>query len=244
MPPRIQRGRAQHEQVAGNLKRQIIAGDLPEGARLPVRLIEQRFKIGHTVAQDAHALLKSWRLIRVTTDGTFVTGLRAKWGPQQRLHATTFPPTEHVEVLTAKIIPAPEYVIPILHLRPSPDGTIRVLRREWVSSEHGDGDTLIPAALTVTWNHPAAAEQAPELLTLQPLPNGAHLIAGRKITGGWAGCEARPIEDDGREAPLLNLPLDAHVLGEVWEWWAGGQVIEYGESARAERRVIEWELEP
>lgn len=218
MPPRFERGRAQHRQAADYLKGQILSGELPEGTPLPVRQIAQQLQVGQTVAQRAHGHLKTEGLVNVTPAGTFVTARRAKPGPQFQLRATAWPSHERIEVTAASIeviTPAWEYIIPILGLLPDPeDGMYQVTRRELVTYERTETGTLRPYALTVTWYTVAAAAVVPELLLPDPLEapsTGVRLLAtrtGRRIHPGRVGWEARPVKADGREVPLLQLPDD------------------------------------
>ena len=245
--PEIERREPQHLQIASYYKRQILDGEIRSGDQLPsVRAIGAEWHVAHGIAQRAVEHLKTEGLVRTGPDGTFANGHRAKYGPQQRLRAANFPAAERVEILTAGMIEAPAYVVPILGLLEVKPGFYPVIRREWLTYEDGDS----PFMLSASWCPAEVARSVPELMALAPLPDpggAAKLIAertGRPITWGRTGREARQIKDDGREGPLLGLPADARVLAEVYQWASGDDVLEYGEYVLIEGRVIESDMEP
>jgi len=245
--PRAKRQEPLHLQIAGHYKRMILDGVIRSGDRLPsVREITREWDVGQNTAQRAVDHLKTEGLVRTGPDGTFANGQRAKYGPQQRLRSATFPGAERVEILTAGLVEAPAYVVPILGLLEVKPGFYPVVRREWLTYENGD----TPFMLSVSWCPAESGRYAPELLAAEPLPDpggAAKLIAertGRLITWGRSGREARQVKDDGRECPLLGLPPDARVLAEVYVWTSGDDVLEYGEFVVIEGRVIESDMEP
>ena len=240
-----------HIQVAEELKRQIQSGDLPVGAKLPsVRALSQQKRISYPVAQRVIHYLDTEGLVTTSPQGTFAAPGRVLYGPQQRSRGVTFPASQRVEIRFAEEVEAPAYIRPILG--PDPDGgpgePLRVIRREWVSYDWQDGGE-VPFMLSVSWCPRWARVQAPELLAAFPLPgmgSAAELIAARtrrEITGSHDAHEARPIKDDGREGPLLRLPKDTVILGEVYQWWSGEQTLEYLEFITLQRIVIESDTE-
>lgn len=244
MSPKAERHEPLHLQISGHYKKKMLDGEIAPGARLPsVRDIATEWEVGQETAARAIQQLKTAGLVRTGPDGTFALGRREKYGPQQRIRAVTFPPSERVEILAAEVIRAPEYVVPILGLIGSQP---LVARREWITYE----DSNVPFMLSVTWCARRYTEQVPELLALFPLPDAggaAKLIAsrtGREITWGVSAREARHIQDDGREGPLLRLPRDGHVLAETYVWACGDDIVEYGEYILPENRVIESDMEP
>ena len=245
--PKAVRNEPLHLQIAGHYKRMIQTGQIASGGRLPsVREIRDEWEVGHQTAQRALSHLQTEGLVRSGPDGTFANGKRTKYGPQQRMRTTGFPAAERIEILSAELVTAPAYIVPILDPLEAMQGFWPVVRREWVLYEAGD----VPYVLWVSWCPAEAAEAVPELLQKAPLPdpgNEALLIAertGRPITWGHSGREARPIKDDGREGPLLRLAPGAHVLAEVYQWASGDDVLEYGEYVVIEGRVIESDMEP
>lgn len=257
MSPKARRSEPLHLQIASHYKAGILDGRIGDGDQLPsVRDIAEEWDVGQQTAARAIEHLKTEGLVRtVTGRGTFAVAGRAKPGPQQRLLATAYPAAERVLVLSAGLVAAPAYVVPILGLldlgdKPGPlevkPGFWPVIRREWVTYEN-DTD---PFMLSVSWCWPEAAGAVPELLTPEPLPDpggAAKLIAartGQVLTWGRCGWEARWPLDDGREAPLLGLPGPAPVLAQVSIWAAGDEVLEYREDVLRERKVIEADVAP
>ena len=248
--PEVQHEKPAYEQIADYYKRKILDGELREGAQLPsVRAIlgEWEGVNSSLTVQDAIKELKSEGLVyTVRGKGTFVSTRRVKAGPQHRIRSTTFRGAERVEIRGAERIPAPEYVVPLLDLKPRADGVTRVIRREWLTYDLED----VPFMLSVSWHAPDAAEAVPELLSLVPLPGsgvGARVIAertGREVTWGRSRREARLIKADGREGPLLRLPKRSACLAETYKWGSGKTVLEYGEYILPLGRVIESDMEP
>ncbi len=242
--PKAQRKIPLHLQVAGYYKEQILSGSLSSGERVPaVRDLASEWGTGLNTAQRAVELLRTWGLVKTSTQGTFVSGYRAKLGPQQRLRAMTIPGTEEVRVTAAERVRAPDYVVS--HLAMDDSKGFQVIRREWVTS-----DDTGPFMLSVSWIPVAHLSQVPELLDLTPLPapgSAAKLISertGLAVTWGKCWVEARKILDDGREGPALGLPAGSPVLAQVYDWGSGESYLEYGEYIVKEGRVIESDMEP
>ena len=129
------------------------------------------------------------------------------------------------------MIPAPEYVVPILGVTPyGPGGAAWVIRREQVSYDPDDA----PLMLAVQWFPVSLADAVPELRGPGRLPPGEAIAlirerAGRDVTRWSQSYEARQILDDGREGPLMNLLPGAYVQAVTWTWGDDQDVIEYGE---------------
>jgi GntR family transcriptional regulator len=240
-----------HIQIAEKLKRQIISGDLPAGARLPsVRALAEAEGVSHPAAQRAIDYLKTERLVTTTAQGTFAAPGRTVYGPQQQSRGVTFPASQRDDILSAEIVAAPRYIWPILGLH-KPDAPLQapaVIRREWVSYTWERGSE-IPLRLSVSWCPRWAEEPVPELLAAFPLPgtgNAAELIAartGRELTWAHEAYEARTPLDDGREGPLLRLPKTAPIQAVVYQWAAGDDTLEYLEFIQPQGRVIEVDVE-
>jgi DNA-binding transcriptional regulator YhcF (GntR family) len=240
--PRAQRSTPVHRQIYEWFAERIAEGapGFTPGDKLPsIRETARSWEVGFQAAQSAYDLLQSARLVESRgKTGTFVLEPRNILGPQQRQHAPRVPAAERVRVTAAELIDAPAYIVPILNLRRP-----QVIRREWVTS-----DSTGPFMLSVSWTDSIFAVTAPELLALEPLPDGltaAHLAARRSglvLDWGRASREAREVKDDGRESTLLGR--GAHCLAEVYVWGSGEDVIEYGEFIVAENRVVESDMEP
>lgn len=250
MSPRAQRHLPLHRQIYDWLAERITAGreGFRPGDKLPsIRDTAQEWNVSFQAAQAAYGLLASSRLAESRGKaGTFVLPPRNIFGPQQRGRAGSPPDAERYEVRSAELVPAAgpyAYVRPVLNTSAA---VSHVIRREWVTS-----DSTGPFMLSVSWLPAGYADRVPELLLAEPLPDprgAAHLIAGRTglvlSSPGLASQEARRVRDDGREARLLELPADGHVLAVTYTWMAGEDVLEYGEFIARENRVVEFELEP
>jgi DNA-binding transcriptional regulator YhcF (GntR family) len=249
--PRVQRAAPQHKQIADWLTGKILAGEAGyrPGDKLPsIRATAQEWGAGQQVAQRAYELLASARIVESRgTSGTFVAEPRNVLGPQQRARTGRLSDAERYEVRAAELVPATgsyAYVRPILGLGPGWPAA-RVIRREWRTF-----DSAGPLMLTVSWVPARYAQAVPELLEAVMLPDprgAAYLIAsrtGQRLTTGESAREARQVLDDGREAELLGLPADGHVLAETCTWPAGENMLEYTEFIVRENRVLVTEMEP
>lgn len=243
--PRAQRTKPLWQQVADHYKEQILRGELREGDLLPsMREMAREFGVSQSTAQQALAHLHlAERLVATSTAGTIVAPPRAALSPQQRMRLAAAPSSETVTVTFAGITGAPAYIVPMLGLADP------VIRREEVT-RLADGS---PSRLSVTWCHPAYADDVPELLETAPLPDprgAGHLIAERHpgydpsgLTGGIA-FEARLAKNDGRENVYLGLYPGAFVLAGVNGWRHGDDLLEYTEFVLPAGRVIEADIEP
>jgi GntR family transcriptional regulator len=244
--PPVQRTPSAERQIIDFFKREILEGRLVQGDRLPsVRSVAADWGVAQGTAQAAYRYLDQVEhLVRGETgSGTFVDAPRAVIGPQQRARMTADPATQPAEIRFAGVTEAPEYIASTLDL---PEGS-PVIRRETVT-RRPSGETYM---LSVSWVPPQFAIPVPELLLAVPLPDprgAAHLITARTETGAGvsgAALEARPVRDDGREAPLLGLRRGSFVLAGVHVWTDDrGVVIEYEEYVLPPGQVIEFELQP
>jgi GntR family transcriptional regulator len=244
--PRAERVDPLHIQIANYLKREILEGRLRENDRLPsIRQLATDWDVGQNVAQRAIELLRSGKLVVTSTAGTFVAAPRNVLSPQQRLRLGGLPDSERVTVTAAGLVPAPDYILPLLGL----DEGSMVLRREEVTRQP-DGSVFM---LAVHWCPPQTVNIVPELLEAAPLPDprgAGPLIASRLALGidwGRGGVECRLALDDGRELVHLGLEPGAYVLAGVHFWSTAGEdgvVLEYSEYVLPPNCVIEYDLEP
>lgn len=253
MSPRAQRALPLHEQIYDHYEQLIRDGGLQPGDRLPpVRRTAEEWGTGQQAAQRAYELLRSSKLVRTSTEGTFVAEPRNTYGPQQRARSLRFSPGQRLDVRDAGrvlVTPGWHYVVAILGLEPDAAGDYEVIRREELIHDEAG-----PVTLLVTWASPDWAERVPELLVPDVLPDhrgAAHLIADRYTTAvewGEFSLEARPPMDDGREVPLLELRPGEYVAGVTWKWGRGAgedeQVLAYEEAAVKPGRVIRLDMEP
>jgi GntR family transcriptional regulator len=224
----VSRQKFPYLQVADGIAEQISSGELRQGDRLPsLDVIAADWHVSHETAHRAVGLLRSRKLVTtVPRTGSFVGAPRELPGPQQLLAGTRFPGADSVTVTAAEVIPAPEYIVPILGVTPyGPGGTAWVIRREQVSHE---------VMLMTQWFPGSLADAVPELAGPGSLPPGEAIALIRERTGRRAArwtqsYEARPILDDGREGPLMNLLPGSYVQAITWTWADDRDVIEYGE---------------
>jgi hypothetical protein len=230
-------------QIADHYKVLILSGEMPAGAPFPsVRDIMQDWNASQSVAQRASEHLRTEGFIKGERGrAALVDASRVKPGPNDWILGTAFPPSNRIEIRAAELIPAPEYVIPLLGLAADYDGVTRVIRREWVIYDLQN----VPFTLCVSWLPPRAADPVPELLTLLPLPSlsAAVVIADRTDRPGSAKLKdlwfrTRQIIDDGREGPLLRLPRNARVQAVTYTSTIDKDVQEYGEFVLLEDQTI------
>ncbi len=229
MQPEIER-RPRYQQVADHYRDQIVRGELTSGAQLPSqREIADEFGIPLGTANRAIEHLKTSGLVRTMGNrGTFVNGPSQVLAPQERLavaysHGVMFPFGERVEIRSAALVSAPDYIGPILGVEPGGP----VIRREYIT-----GDERGPFTLSVSWYPPEFAETVPELLAAGAIPATTMLIrdrTGRRVTNGEDFFESRLPLDDGREMPLLGIGPITPVTAMVNTWMDSEGVIEYDE---------------
>jgi DNA-binding GntR family transcriptional regulator len=245
--PEARRSAPLWKQIADHYKGEILRGELRQGDALPsIRAIRDEWRVSQSVAQQAVSHLHlAERLVRTDATGTYVDAPRAALGPQQRMHLAAAPASEVVTVTSAGLVPAPDYIVPLLNL-PASDAV--VLRREEIT-RRPDGS---PHMLSVTWCPPWFTAVVPELTAEVPLPDpkgAAHLIAARagldlaQLHGDIA-FEARTAKEDGRERPALDLAPGAYVLAGVSGWRLAGEMLEYTEFILPPGQVIEADIEP
>jgi hypothetical protein len=230
-----------YQQVADGIAARIASGELREGDRLPsLQVVAADWDVSHETAHRAMALLRSRKLITtIPREGSVVGAPREVPGPQQLLTGNRFPVADRIEVTSAGLAAAPEYIVPILGLLKVKDGFWPVARREQVLYEP-DG---LPLMLSVQWFQPELTEKdkAPELLRDAPLPPGDELAllwqAGRLVTQWTVSWETRQILDDGREGPLLHLPPGSYIQAITYTWGDDAGVTEYGEYVLIPGRV-------
>jgi hypothetical protein len=211
MPPYLQ--------IADGIAARIAAGDAGyrQGDQLPgLDAVAAEWRVSHETAHRAVALLRSRKLVTtIARTGSFVGAPREMPGPQQVLSGMRWPAAGAMTVTAAHVIPAPEYIVPILGITPyGPGGAAWAVRREQV---------LPGVMLAVSWFAGELAEAVPGLLAETPLAPGeaAGLIAaatGRQVIRWSLAFEARQTLDDGREGPLTGLDPGSFVQAVTYTW--------------------------
>jgi GntR family transcriptional regulator len=241
MSPRIERVAPQYVQVADHYRRQIVDGELAEGAQLPsVRDLADEWSVASATAARAIGQLQVEGFVTTTPRGTFVQARhRAAGSPRDRLSRvrrgdalTAAAETEHVNV--AEMIVAPVYVAELLDL----EAGSRVIRREWISILERQLHML-----SVSWFPPELAGSVPELLEARPIHQGGPVarieqVTGRRVTEARDYYEAR--EADTREANAIGVRVGSPILAGTYIWGDTDGVIEYGEFVLPAKRVISY----
>ena len=246
--PKAQRNEPLHLQIAGHYKRKILDGDIRSGQQLPsVREIRDQWEVGQQTAQRAVEHLRTEGLVRTGPGGTFANGHRAKYGPQQRIRAASVPRCRTrrdahrrtgrgTRLRRADPRPARGQAGVLPGDPPRVDHLRR--RRRAVHADRLLGSRRRPPPRSRNcWTCSRCPTRAAP-------PSSSPAVPGRRSRGGAPAVRPGRIRDDGREGPLLRLPGDAHVLAEVYQWWSGDDVLEYGEYVILEDRVIESDMEP
>jgi DNA-binding GntR family transcriptional regulator len=227
MTPRVQRAAPPFMQIADHFRQKIIDGALTQDTKLPpIAEIAEEWGVATATAAKGVKQLQAEGYVRSSTQGTFVDlGRKLTSGSDrlqlQRATGSGFRPGEHVEIISAELVPAPAEVAEALEVGEG-DSVVRRQRR------YLDDEGVI--TLSTSWLPGDLAESAPELIVPEALP---------KMTFGL-------IEDrTGRRAVrrrdvvgLMSVPEDAAELLGVqsgspaltmsnYYWDQHGSVIEY-----------------
>lgn len=167
MTPKVQRAAPPFMQIAEHFRVKIKEGELPQETRLPsIAEIAREWGVATATAAKAINKLQDEGYVRSSSQGTFVDlGRKLTSGPDrlQMLRATGsgFRKGESVEILSAKLIPAPAHVAEGLKIS---EGDQVVQRRR----VYRDDDGVV--AVSTSYLAGELAEAAPELLEVGPLP--------------------------------------------------------------------------
>lgn len=244
MSPQPDRSAPLYVQVADHYRRQIVDGELAEGAKLPiVTEIADAWKVAPGTVSRAMSQLQVEGLVTTTARGTFVQARhRSASAPHDRLSRvrrgdalTAVTEVEHVNV--AEMVTAPLYVAELLDVEPGS----HVIRREWVSIRERQLHML-----SVSWFRPELAGTVPELLEARPIHQGGAVArieqaTGRRVTEARDYYEAR--EADTREANAIGTRVGSPILAGTYIWGDETGVIEYGEFVLPAKRVISYSYE-
>jgi DNA-binding transcriptional regulator YhcF (GntR family) len=221
-----------HLQVAEKYADLITQGVLKPGDQLPtMQQLGQLERVSHQTAVRAVEYLRAAKLVETSRSGSVVAPRRLISGPAAQLAGVRFPAAEKILVNAAGFIAAPERIAGIMASVPGVTGLLEVkpgqrnvIRREQVHL----GPRDVPELLEVQWFAPELAEPVPELAAYASLGAGEALAliaerTGRAVSRGWHAREARPILDDGREGPMLELRPGTAVMAEVFWFSADGR---------------------
>lgn len=229
MSPELNRGpaRALYMQIADHYRDTITRGDLAPGDRLPtIQELSREWGVSQRTAQKAMDELRGEKLVSISRrEGTRVAPMRAAQGGRDVIvEPTGSAAGDVVEITSAKVVAAPDYVADLLEIDPDPDGQRRVSRREAVAYRSG-----VPVRLSVSWSPPWAFEATPELLEPR-LINGLKAVkgaTGRAPTQGRDYFEGRGA--DNREAGHLGVRVGEPILAGTSLWWDDQGKVEYRE---------------
>lgn len=210
----LQRPAPPYMQIADHYRALISTGALRQGDKLPtIAQLSERFEVSPGTANKAMRQLRGERLIDTRQQGSVVVGgMRAVPEPAeraQRLTATSGDSTTMTEVGVVPMLPSVGAALGV-----DADALNRtVVRREAITTRDD-----APYRLSVTWVHPAFAEDVPELVEYAPV-NVIMLIGERTDRVASAGrdyYEARTADE--REAAALQIDVGSPVLAGTAVW--------------------------
>jgi DNA-binding GntR family transcriptional regulator len=228
MTEHIRRGQPPYVEIAEDLRRKIISGELAPGDHLPSgRQIAQQWSCAHETAEAALSTLRKEGLTEGFAGHATVVSSRqrhrhlgdryqaARWS--HRIHE----PHERSEIRESRIVEASDDVAMALGLQP----TAWVIRRHRVLYE---GDT--PVALATSWFSGALRHYFDEngepipsaLMKTDSIPEGTgpyvERTTGRKMTTAQDRLAARHATDEEREQLQLDEPAPVlEVQHTVWD---------------------------
>ncbi|MEV5204925.1 GntR family transcriptional regulator [Streptomyces sp. NPDC053720] len=231
-----------YQQVAAQLRQQILDGTLAEGAKLPNhRSLASEFGVAVATLQRALADLQVEGFIKTTQRGTFVanapTVASSGWDRISRVLRTgsVLGEGETAIVTAAELVVPPLYVSELFSL----DDGDQVVRRQWHT---GRGEQRL--MLAVTWYPAEFAALVPDLLSTSR-SKAAGLLrtvierTGRRPVAGRDDVHSR--DADAREANYLGVKVGSPILAGAHRLWDDDGVVEYGEWCLPYRSVIGYE---
>jgi len=242
--PRADRPLPLYAQLADHYRTAIRDGELVPGQQLPpITQLAAEWDISVSTAAKAISHLQVEGAIWTSPQGSFVSDediiVRT---PRDRITATAPRRStgngEHVIVVAAEIVTAPNYVAELLGI---PIGEL-VTRREEVTHRKGQ-----PRMLAVDWIPPiGSAMLAAEATSPKPIDGGTiglvERATGRTVTLGRDHLRGRAA--DAREAAALRLPIGSPILAGTNVWSDDDGVLLYGEWVLPPDQVISYEYQP
>lgn len=231
-------------QVAERIRRRILDGHLPEGAKLPPQRDLARTE-GVAVATLGRALdhLQVEGYITTSRRGTYVANAPSV-APSAYDRITRVLRTgsvlgegETMIVTTAELVKPPQYVADLFDL----DDGDQVVRRQWHT-----GRGMQRLMLAVNWYPAEFAALVPELLSTNSAKSIGLLpriqdATGRRVTAGRDDVHSR--DADAREAGFLGVRVGSPILAGAHRLWDDRSVMEYGEWCLPFRLVVGYEYE-
>jgi GntR family transcriptional regulator len=241
--PRADRPLPLYAQLADHYRTAIRDGELVPGQQLPaITQLAAEWDISVSTAAKAIRQLQVEGAIWTSPQGSFVSDEDILTRtPRDRITAT--PPQlsttngEHVILLAAEIVTAPNYVAELLGI---PIGA-QVIRREETTHRRGQ-----PRMLAVDWIPDiGSAMLAAEATDPLPIEGGTiglvERATGRTVTLGRDHLRGRAA--DAREASALRLPIGSPILAGTNVWSDDTGVLLYGEWCLRPDQVISYEYQ-
>jgi DNA-binding GntR family transcriptional regulator len=232
-----------YQQIAADIRAQILSGTLPEGEPIPsARGIATEWGVALSTATKVLTLLRTEGLTRAVPGvGTVVDTSSRGHGAAERVLATRrsghiYRPEEYARVLRSELVTAPYEIAVALGLPPE-SPVVRRLRLTM------NGEQVV--ARSLSWLDGGLAEVAPRLLSTERIREGTfayvEACTGRPVTTAREDVAADAATDD--EAAALGIEVGSPVLrGRNWLLDSAGAVLEYGESVRPRRTWASYEV--
>jgi DNA-binding GntR family transcriptional regulator len=217
-----------YQRIAAKIRARIDSGDLQPGDHIPsVRDIVRDEGVSTATATRVAAVLRADGVAHTVTGiGTVVAPRRTlTTGPDRlnmlRIGGTGFRSSEHVEILSADLAPAPDDVADALGIDPGD----QAVRRQRI---YRDDEGVV--ALSTSWLPGELASSAPELISTDPLPTMTFGLVeertGRRAVKRRDVVSLRSVPDDA--STLLGVDADVPILVMVNHYWdQRGEPTEY-----------------
>lgn len=230
--PEIQKVLPKYLQIAGQIRDQIVRGDLRPGEEVASeRELAAAWGVARPTAARALESLRVQGLVESRQgSGTYVRQTEAAPRARERYErardlGTMYGAAESVEFLAAGVVRGPDHVVEALRLPKGSD----VIRRARLL--RGDGGR--PVELSTSWFAPEFAKRAPRLLEAERLFGGAGKYIA-EVTGrvsNYARDQVAARLATAEERRLLELPQPAAVLVyRLTAYDAGDQPIQFDDA--------------
>lgn len=240
MTPEVRPSTPPYVQVAEEIRRQIVSGQLRPGEAIPsVRELAAGWDIARATAEKAVGLLKAQGLVTarpgastvVNPDPPIHRSVQDRY-EQIRQTGLIYTPGEHAKILAAGLVPAPDDVAAALNL---PPGAL-VVRRHRVTYSSD-----VPVSSSTSWFTGGVGAQSPLLLERARIRQGTSRYVeeatGRVLAESQDQVASRLATPE--EANALALPLPAAVLETRHTAWdSQGEPLTYEVGLARPGRVV------
>lgn len=231
MSPGVQRTDPPYLQIVGQIRQQILSGELSDGDMVPsARQIARDWNVALATATKVLNTLRADGLVEgMPGVGTVVNVRTTHPAPRDRIFSSQrtgkiYPRGHYARIQSADVVKASADIADALGVRHSS----RVIRRERVTFN----EKHQPIAVSVSWFPGSFIKKSPELLEAKRLPQGTvgyiEQTTGAAATTGRDQLVARGATTEDAES--LGIDPGSPVLaGRNWVYDKDGNVIEYGE---------------